>query len=380
MSGRCRLLFVVNCPAFFLSHRLHLALAAHKSGYDVHVATAAGEAVEYIIKAGLQHHTIPISRSGLHLLDELVSLWEMWQLMRQLRPNIVHLVTIKPVLYGGIAARAARIPGVVAAISGLGTVFISNSARAKIARLLIKPLYRLALNHKNTWVIFQNPDDRAVLTRMGAVRPDHAIMIRGSGVDLLQYPVLPETEGLPVVTFASRLLKDKGVEEFVVAANLLRLRNARARFWLLGSPDVHNRASVTEEDVAGWEAEGGIEYLGYRADLSEFLSRSHIIVLPSYREGLPKILIEAAASGRAVVTTDVPGCRDAIVPGETGLLVPVRNAEALADAIELLINDPDRRQIMGKAGRVLAEREFSIEKVIHAHLDLYSKIAKKVRH
>lgn len=372
-----RLLFVVNCPAFFISHRLPLALAARDSGYEVHVATAAGDAVEKIVEQGLTHHAIPLSRSGLHPLSELGSFWSMWRLMRKIRPNIVHLVTIKPVLYGGIAARLARVPGVVAAISGLGTVFIRDDLKARVLRWFIKPLYRVALKTDNSRVIFQNPDDQAVLARMGAVRLDHSFMIRGSGVDLQQYTMIPEPEGIPVVAFASRLLKDKGILEFIAAAKILSVRNVRARFWVIGSPDAQNRASVTDEDVAAWKEEGSIEYLGYRADVPELLSRVHILVLPSYREGLPKVLVEAAASGRAVIASDVAGCRDAIEPGKSGLLVPVRDAVALADAIQLLVEDPGLRKNMGKAGRELAEREFSIMQVIAAHLEIYRQVSTK---
>lgn len=373
-----RLLFVVNCPAFFLSHRLPLALAAQRSGYEVHVGTAPGEAVAGIIEQGLVHHAIPISRSGIHPLGELNTFWNLWRLMRRVRPDITHLVTIKPVLYGGIAARLAHVPGVVAAISGLGTVFISNGARARVLRWLINPLYRLALSRENSRIIFQNPDDQAVLTRMRAVRPDQAMMIRGSGVNLSQYPVQPEPDGIPVVAFASRLLTDKGIREFVAAAKLLNSRNVQANFWVIGSPDVQNRASVSNEDVATWKEDGFIEYLGYRADVPKLLYQTHIVVLPSYREGLPRVLIEAAASGRAVVTTDVPGCRDAIEPGKTGLLVPVRDVTALADAIQRLIDDSELRQKMGKAGRRLAEREFSLEKVTDAHLEIYRQVSQKV--
>lgn len=373
-----RLLFVVNSPAFFLSHRLPVALAARRSGYEVHVATAPGKAVTEIIGQGLVHHAIPISRSGIQPLGELNTFWNLWRLLGRVRPDILHLVTIKPVLYGGIAARFLRVPGVVAAISGLGTVFINDGVKVRLLRWLIKPLYRLALSQKNSRIIFQNPDDQAVVTRMGAVRSDRAVLIRGSGVDLSEYPVRPEPMGTPVVVFASRLLKDKGIREFVEAARLLRSRNVRVRFRVIGSPDPHNPASVTEQDIIAWRDEGMVEFLGYRTDIPQLFSQSNLVVLPSYYgEGLPKVLIEAAASGRAVITTNHPGCRDAIEPGKTGLLVPVRDADALADAIQHLVENPALRQKMGRAGRALAEREFSIEKVIAAHLEIYRQVTRR---
>lgn len=370
-----RLLFVVNCPAFFLSHRLPIALAARQSGYEVHVATAAGQAVDRIISEGLVHHVIPVSRSGLHPLEEIRSLHAMWGLMRQLRPTILHLVTIKPVLYGGLAARLARVPGVVSAISGLGTVFIARGLRARVFRAGIRLLYRLALGHANIRVIFQNPDDRATLIRAGAVRPGRAVFIRGSGVRLEDYPMLPEPEGTPVVAFAARLLRDKGVVEFVEAAKLLRRRGLKARFLLIGSPDPDNPSTVSQATLSDWAREGVVELLGYRSDIADLFASANIVCLPSYYgEGLPKVLIEAAACGRAVVTTDHPGCRDAIEPGVTGLTVPVRDAAALAEAIRELLGDPDRRKQMGQAGRQLAEREFSIDKVVAAHLRIYEEL------
>ncbi len=371
-----RLLFIVNSPDFFLSHRLPVALAAQKAGYDVHIATPAGPATSRIKDIGFFHRIVPMSRSGRNPLLELISIWSLWRLMRHTKPDIVHLVTIKPVLYGGLVARMTRVPGVVAAISGLGAVFISQSLKAKLLRRLIASLYRMALGHKNSKVIFQNPDDKAMLKRLGAVQPEQAVMVKGSGVDLLDYPVVPEPDGVPVVTFAARLLKDKGVEEFVEAALHLKASGVQVRFWLIGSPDPGNPATILETELEGWRQEGVVEVLGCREDIPQLFAQSNIVVLPSYREGLPKVLIEAAASGRAVVTTDVPGCRDAIEPDKTGLLVPVRDPIALANAVERLIKDGELRKQMGRAGRELAEREFAIENVVDAHLAIYREVLK----
>lgn len=369
------LLFVVNAPEFFLSHRLPLAIAAREAGFDVHVATGPGSACGDIAKLGFKHHTLPLSRSGRNPLEELRSLWALFRLMRKARPALIHLVTIKPVLYGGLMARLAGVPAVVVAISGLGTVFVQQEGHGAWLRRGVEMLYRLALGHRNIKAIFQNPDDRAVLIRLDAVCLEQTVLIRGSGVVLSAYPVCPEPDGIPVVAFAARLLKDKGVREFVQASRILRDRGVSARFWLIGSPDTGNPSSVTESEVAQWGEEGVIEPLGYRSDVGTLFSQSNIVVLPSYYgEGLPKVLIEAAACGRAVVTTDHPGCRDAIEPGQTGVLVPVRDATALADAIQSLIEDPVRRRQMGTAGRALAEREFAIEKVVEAHLKVYQEL------
>lgn len=374
MAGRS-ILIIINDPGFFLTHRLPVALAAQKAGYSVHIATAIGNAVQEIINYGFSHHAIPLSRSGLNPFVEIQSIWALWRLMRHIRPDIVHLVTIKPVLYGGIAARLAQVPGIVAAISGLGSVFVSKKRNSLTLYLIVEFLYKIALNHKNIKVIFQNPDDRVVLCEIGAVQPEQAVIIKGSGVALPSYPMLPEREDVPVVTFASRLLKEKGVSDFVDAVKLLKERGIDARFWLVGSQDPGNPATVTDRELETWRREGIVELLGYRPDIAKLFSKSNIVVLPSYYgEGLPKVLIEAAASGRAIVTTDHPGCRDAIEPDKTGLLVPVRDCVALADAIERLIKDKELRQQMGKAGRELAVREFSIDRVVEAHMNVYQEI------
>ncbi|CUJ06982.1 glycosyltransferase family 4 protein [Achromobacter xylosoxidans] len=376
MSAARRLLFVVNNPAFFMSHRVPVALAAQRAGYDVHVATMDGPAVADIEALGMTHHAIPMTRSGKHPLQELGTLLALLRLFRRLRPQVVHLVTIKPVLYGGIAARLARVPGMVAAISGLGFVFLSNSLKMRLVRAVVARLYRLALGHRNSRVIFQNGADRDLLKSLGAVRDEQVVLIRGAGVDLDLCRGLPEPPAPPVVvTMVARLLRDKGVQEFVQAARLLRERGVPVTMRLVGGVDAGNPASATPAEVDAWQREGCVQALGERADVPQLYADSHIAVLPSYREGLPKSLIEAAACGRAVVTTDVPGCRDAIDPGKTGLLVPVRDPRALADAIARLAGDATQRQAMGAAGRALAEREFNIERVARIHVDLYDTLS-----
>jgi len=367
------LMFVVNSPAFFLSHRLPIALAAKKEGYEVHVATMAGNAADQITAVGLTHHELPLTRSGRNPLNEFVSFFSIWRLFRRLRPDLVHLVTIKPVLYGGIAARMVKVSGVISAISGLGFLFVERaSLRVRLLRYVVLFLYRLAMGQPNQRVIFQNSTDMSALVTAGGVRKDKARLIRGSGVDLRGYLMMPEPDGVPVIVMASRLLKDKGVREFVESARLLQSRGINARFQLIGDPDSGNPESVTAESVQAWQEEGVVECLGFRSDIPELFSQAHVVVLPSYYgEGLPKVLVEAAACGRAVVTTDHQGCRDAIEPDVSGLLVPVRDAKALASAIQRLIEGADLRQRMGREGRRLAEKEFSIEKIVQAHLDIY---------
>ena len=369
-----KLLFIVNVDWFFVSHRLPIALAALQHGYEVHLGAALTGKEDALRRAGIIVHELPISRSATNLFAELLTLKAIFSLVRELSPDIVHLVSSKAVLYGGLAARISKVPAVLASVSGLGFVFIASGFRNWFVRSAVSLLYRLALGKKNLRVIFQNPDDRELLLRLGAVTPEKALLIRGSGVDLAEYPALPEPDGVPVVAMAARLLWDKGVGEFVAAARLLKRKGVKARFQLIGDPDPHNPASVPSEVLASWRAEQVVEFLGFRSDIAQLFSSAHLVVLPSYREGLPRVLIEAAACGRAVVTTDVPGCRDAVIPGKTGLLVRVRDAQALADAMQSLLENSSARQSMGLAGRHLAEESFDIRRVVDKHLAIYQDL------
>jgi glycosyltransferase involved in cell wall biosynthesis len=320
-----------------------------------------------------------MQRGGTNPIADLRSVFLLWQLFLRMRPDLVHLVTMKPVLYGGIAARLARVPAVVSAVAGLGFLFTEKKGIAPLLlQRIVKLLFRWAFGHPNQTLICQNADDCDRVLAMARLPLLQYQLIRGSGVDLADCPALAESNQTPIVAMASRLLCDKGVREFVAAACLLRERGVSGRFWLIGAPDLANPTTVTCQEVAKWRSEGVVECLGHRPDVLSLYAQAHIVTLPSYYgEGLPKSLIEAAACGRAVVTTDMPGCRDAIEPDVSGILVPPRDVVALADAIQSLIEDPVRRKRMGAAGRLLAEREFGIEKVIAAHLRIYRDLLKQ---
>jgi glycosyltransferase involved in cell wall biosynthesis len=374
-----KLLFVVNADWFFVSHRLPIAIEALRQGYEVHVAAPITDKLDAMRSRGLVVHPLLMNRRSMSPAAEARTFLQLLRVLRDVRPDVVHLVTPKPVLYGGIAARLAGTPGVVAAVSGLGFVFIAKGWKAGAVRFLVRRMYRLALGKRNLTVIVQNPDDHESLTRVAALKREKLVMIPGSGVDLTTYSPAPPPRGTPVVVMACRLLRDKGVHEFVAAARILRERGVASRFLLVGDPDPGNPTTVSEADLAAWREEGVVELTGYRADVAQVFASAHVVVLPSYREGLPKVLIEAAACGRAVVTTDVPGCRDAVEPNVTGLLVPPRDAVALADAVERLVLDVDLRECMARAGRELAERRFAIQNVVSAHLDVYRHLVATAR-
>lgn len=371
------LMFVVNVDWFFLSHRLPIALEAQRQGYQVHIATGLTDKRIELERHGLVVHPLALDRSSIGFGNAWRTMIDLWNVFKAVQPDVVHLVTIKPVLLGGLVARLAGVPAVVVAVSGLGFVFMAHGAKAAVRRWLVGGLYRVALGHRNLKVIFQNPDDRASLSKRAHLPDSKIEMIRGSGVDLTQFRHTPLPPGVPVVLLAARLLADKGVREFVQAAQLLRQQGVTARFCLVGGVDPANPASLADAELTQWINAGVVELWGQRSDMPAVLNAAYLVVLPSYREGLPKVLLEAAACGRAVVTTDVPGCRDAIDPGVTGVLVPVRDATALAAALAGLITDRARCQAMGNAGRALAESAFDVRQVVAAHLQMYQELVER---
>lgn len=371
-----RLLFVVNASWFFVSHRLPIAQAAIARGYEVHLAATPDPSVAAVREAGVHFHPLELQRKGVSPRRELIAMASLARLYRRLEPDIVHHVTIKPVIYGGIAARLTRVPCAVHAIAGMGYLFVRSGPRGAVVRRLMTAVYRLAFGHPHQRVIVQNSDDYTLLTSSGAVRPDECLLVHGSGVDLALFtPPAARNGSAPVrVVFAARMLRDKGLGEFVRAARMLRAEGANAHFVLAGDVDEGNPASVSPATLRAWHDEGVVEWLGFQPDMPRIFREADIACLPSYREGMPRVLLEAAAAGLPVVTTDVPGCREAIQPGVTGFLVPARNAEALAAALRRLIEDPELRGRMGAAGRALAERDFSLDSVVQATLSIYDEL------
>ena len=369
-------MFVVNVAWFFLSHRLPLARAAMAAGFSVHLVSGVeDEAEEHEVqRQGITFHRIRVARSGLNPIGEVNTVRELWRSLQLVRPEIVHNVSPKPVIYGTRVARALGTRGIVNAISGFGHVY-SSRVRRPLLRGLLDRAYAGSFRPQNVRIIVQNDADRAEVLRLCPTAGDRIRLIRGSGVDLVRFQPAPERAGTTTVLLPARLLREKGICEFAAAAAELRRNGLAARFVVAGRLDPANRGALSARDISELAAASGVRWLGDCRDMARCLSEAHIVCLPTYyREGVPKVLLEACAAGRPIVATDIPGCRDVVRAGENGLLVPPQDVVALAAAIRQLLEDPQLRTRMGMAGRARAEAEFGIEKVVQSHLELYGEL------
>jgi glycosyltransferase involved in cell wall biosynthesis len=324
---------------------------------------------------GLVWHPLELEGKSLNPLQELQTLIHLVQLYREVQPVLVHHIAFKGVLYGGIASRLAQVPGVVNAFTGLGHLFSTESPKIRLVRWFVLQLSRFALGHPNSRTIFQNPDNIDEFADAGVLDRNQVRLIKGSGVDLDTFEPSPQPNGPPIVILASRLVWDKGIGEFVEAARGLKRDGVEARFALVGKSDPLNPKAVPEDQLETWDEEGVIEWWGFQEDMPAVFAGTHVVCLPSYyREGVPKVLIEAAACERPIVTTNMPGCREIVRDGRNGLLVPPKDSEALAEALREIITRPTRREEMGKRGRELVKEEFSLERVVNDTMAVYDEV------
>lgn len=371
---KSKLVFVVNVDWFFLSHRLPIAKAALLKGYEVHLICKDTGKMGQISESGIIVHDVSFSRGGTRIYDELSTLFSLNKILKEIKPDIIHAVTIKPVIYTGLLLHSFGLkPKFVAAISGLGYIFSATSFKAKFLKYLTVLLYKLAFYHKKKVVIFQNTTDERTLSSIAKLRNNEKVLIKGSGADLGVYNFTEEPVGESIkVIMACRLLKEKGVYEYVDAAKLIKSRLNNVEFLLAGTPDSENPNSVLLSELTEWDENGVIQYLGQCDNIPKLFSESHIVTMPSYYgEGVPKVLIEAAACSRPIVTTDNPGCRDSIIPDVTGLLIPIKNSQYLADSLTTLIVNKKMRVEMGKKARAFAIENFDVRNVVKEHLDVY---------
>lgn len=373
MAGK--LLMLTNVDWFLISHRLVIAQAAARAGWKVYVACEDTGRGNEIAVDGIEFIPFTFSRSGTNPLTELKLLKQFRDLYKKIKPDVVHQITIKPVVYGSIAAKQVGIRGVVNAISGLGYMFAQG--HVGVMQKIILYLMKRGVCRNGVSFIFQNQDDQAVLREFSVLDSRNDInLIKGSGVDLNKFIFSPMPKGeLIKILLPCRMLWDKGVRELREATDLLRKKyKSRVQFVLVGMADTDNRAGVPESYLRDWEEEGYVVWMGQQSDMVKFYKENHIVVLPSYREGLPKTLIEACAIGRPIVTTDAIGCKDCVDEGVNGFKVPVGNSEALASAIAKLVDDPSLMNRMGAAAREKAEREFDVEDVVKKHLEIYKSL------
>lgn len=372
---RNRLVFVVTEDWYFCSHRLVLARAAEAQGYEVHVITQLGKARQQLEKENFTVHPVKVRRASLNPLREVVLFLTIARLLFKIKPDLIHNVSLKPVLYSSVAAKMVCKGRIINALTGLGFVYSSTSIRARLLRPITQLLLWVALAGNRAITIFQNEDDLELLVDARIVRRSRSVLIRGSGVNTENFRPQPAFRRVVVVALPARLLREKGVYEFVAAANILKSQGVSARFALIGEGDTSNRGSVTPGDLARWRQEEVVELWGWSVDMAATLREVDIVVLPSYRgEGVPKTLLEAASCGLPLITTETPGCRDIVHQGVNGYLVPMRSTVPLAEAIARLVSSESLRRQMGQSGRQRVVEHFSETIVVSSTLCLYEHV------
>ncbi len=371
-ANRPRLLYVVTEDWAFLSHRLPMARAARDAGFKVHVATRVDKGAAAIEAEHIILHPVPFARGSLSPLATLKTIAALRRIRREVQPALTHHVALQACVLGMIATLGRRSPCINAFI-GMGYSFTATTAKARILRQLIGFVLRFLVNRRGSVALVQNGDDRAALIALG-ISKSRIALIPGSGVDVRRLTPQPEPEGAPTFGFVGRLLDDKGIRTLIAAHGLLRARGLETKLLVAGTPDPANPASVTEAEAQSWNNEPGIYWLGHVHDIAGFWASAHVAVLPSRREGLPLSLMEAAACGRAMIASDVPGCREVVLHEQTGLLFPMDNAMALADAMAKLAHDPLLRARFAVAARKLAVGKLAADKIGEQTIELYRRL------
>jgi glycosyltransferase involved in cell wall biosynthesis len=369
-----RLVLLVAEYGYFVSHRLALARAAVAAGYRVFVVTQVGDDRDLPDEPGVTIVPFAVRRSFSPLRDASTVI-RLIPLLRSLRPDIVHNVSIKMAILGTIAARLSGTAAIVNAYTGLGRLFGSGDAGTTLLRYIVLPSLWWIGRHRRTWSVFQNQHDLQLFLRRRLACAERARLIEGSGVDVGRFAPAPHAVGVPLVLFAGRLLRDKGIAEFADASRLLRSRGVAARFVVVGEPDAQNPGTVDHQTLENWCRESIVEWWGYRTDMPQVYRQAAIVCVPTfYNEGLPKVLLEACACARPVIASRIPGCTAVIEDGINGFLIEPRNATALADCIERLLSDAALRETMGAAARRTVETRFAQETVNRRFLELYESL------
>lgn len=378
MKKAKKIIFVVTEDWFFCSHRLSIAKAALNAGYEVATITQVKHHKATIESHGIKVIPFKISRSGCNPLTEFMTIISLYKIYKRENPDLLHHVAIKPILYGTIAAKLSGVPIVINAVTGLGYIYISKKISARIIRLIVSPMLKIIFDLRNSFTIFQNKDDQKSLQSNSHSIDDQSIIIMGSGVDHRYYTPAKEKPISPCVVLGARMLIDKGIREYVDAARIVKKEFKEAKFLLAGDTDSGNPAMIKKSQLGMWKGEGVIEWEGHQEDMLSILQKSNIACLPSYREGMPKFLLEAASCGLSIVTTDVPGCREVVQNNQNGFLVPAKNPILLADAIIMLIKDSALRDKFGNQSRAMVENMFSSEIINKQTISLYKSLFRKL--
>ena len=371
-NGVKKFLFVINSDWGFLLYRTPLAIAAKNKGIQVWVASPDTGDANKIIAMGFNFIELPMSRKGVNILNEFFTFLRILKIYYQLKPDLIHHVTIKPIIYGTIASAILNKAFVVNAISGLGFTFSSGSS-SRLLKFLVKNLLKISLKYQKSKIIFQNPDDFNLFIENKLISSNQGVLIKGSGVDCKVFsPSLSDFNKEKIVILPSRMIVEKGIYEFVDAARLLHLEFPNVRFVLVGKIDSGNPSSIDYFEIMAWEKEGILEWWGHQSDMVTVLNKGTMVVLPTfYGEGLPKVLLEAAACSKPIISTNVPGCKEIVRHEVNGLLIPPKDEVALAEAIRRLLDNPEFAKQLGENGREIVKNEFSEELVVEKTFEVY---------
>jgi glycosyltransferase involved in cell wall biosynthesis len=367
-------LMILNHIDWFWSHRLPLAQAIMKRGWQLNVATHSADKDTGMKDIGVIGYDLPKVGRGSDIIGQLRLMWVMFQTIRRVQPDVIHAITIRYAFYAGIVTRLMFYKPVTFTVAGLGSLYTAPGFKMKLIRTLVVPLLMFAFKGKGRFVIFQNPDDRNAMLGAGVVKIENTTIIRGSGVDIKEFDYAPyeESDAEPIILFTSRILREKGIYDFIESARLLKEKSVKAKFQVAGDVYPDNARSLTREEMQKFHDDGVIEWLGQVEDMPVLLKKSMMVVLPSYYgEGLPKVLLETAAIGRPIITCDAPGCREAVEHEVNGLLVTPQCPEELAESIENLIKDPEKRHCYGAAGRRRVEEDFHVDSVVARTMAVY---------
>lgn len=372
-----KVLFLVNLDSFFVSHRFRIAENLIKEGCEVHIATEFTGFKKILTNRGLKTHSIKFKRNSSSLFVNMFAIIQIFFLLKKIKPDLLHLISIKPIILGGLVSLFSPVKSLVISVTGLGSMFLSSGFFSNIRIFIINYLYKQIFTFPNLVVILQNKNDQNYLVKNSNLKKSKIKIIKGMGVDLKEFKFSKiKNSTYPTILMASRLIADKGLFEYIKAAEHLKKEKFKGNFLLAGNIDKYNPSKISSSHINLWKKKKIIRHYNYLSEISKLIKKSTIVVLPSYREGFPKILMEASACGRPIIATNVPGCRDAVINKKTGLLIPPKNYIALAKSIKLLCSNKKKIKKMGIRARQHAVKNFDIRNIVSQHLSIYKKFLK----